>query len=181
MGYDLRRALRFGVVFTWLLCHTHQTPSDIEELDRVERRSADQISVATAGMLHKLFIDRCIGILPENARLQYLGVMALDDGRAKQQVHDSGASYANHWNVDATPVAFSFWLSIEPTKQTVCKTVVNKQTLHVNVDFVDGNKGVDAKLPQLGKLSVREVLKMLENEPEKKETRKDAGPNPSKK
>ncbi len=151
------------------------------ELERVRDDAQRHISVLTLNLFHERVVDQCMGEMPEGTKLQYCGIAAIDKGQRRTGYKNSGDVSTVDWHVGNWLAAFRFWISREKTSQTVVKVRVNDEDIYVNVNFVDENRSIDAKLPQLGNRSVRDVLKLLEDEPLKKETRKDAGPNPSKK
>jgi hypothetical protein len=144
-------------------CAAEPKETSQAEMQRIDQESRRIISLVTTNRFHARFLRACITILPEDTELVYLGDLAADRRLPKFELHDSATSLALYWTVqDSHFELFRFWISVEPTSQTAGKTTIDKQVLFMNVDSVDGNKGVDAKLPQLGNRSVREVLKLLD-------------------
>ncbi|MCL4190973.1 MAG: hypothetical protein KJZ87_04440 [Thermoguttaceae bacterium] len=67
-----------------------------------------------------------------------------------------------HWLVVGRGiVAFDFWISTQPTTETVTDTMIEGQKIFVNVSHVNTNRGLDAPLERLGGLSVRQTLAKL--------------------
>jgi hypothetical protein len=153
-----------------------RTPTETdEEVRRLYQQSERHISLLAANLFHDRFIDRCLKLLPEELHLTYGGDLGLYSRPPKVTVKGSAQSNALIWSVDGKSFGvFRFWLSTERVSLTAGKVMIDGQPLFINIDFVDENRGVDAKLSQLGNRSVREVLKLLEDEPEKKTDRKDS-------
>ncbi len=140
-------------------------PQEIKEIERQvdqQQRSMRQITIREANLIHKWFIERCMDELPRAVTVQYVGLLGTDDGRLKTRVVTDDVGGSLGWHVQADLVMFGFWISTMPTKDTVAKCSVETKDIFVNVSFVDGNRGIDAKLQELGGHSVKDILLRIE-------------------
>jgi hypothetical protein len=79
------------------------------------------------------------------------------------------------WHVQADLVIFDMWISTMRTKETVVKYSIENRDLFVNVLGIDGGRGLDEKLPELGGHSVKGLLSLLEIDTQKRsKNRSDA-------
>lgn len=146
-------------------------PKEIEEIDRrlsLQGKSMREITIREANLFHKQFVETCMENLPREITLQYIGNLGADNGRHKQRILTDEVTAVLHWNVQDHSVRFSFWISTMETKDTLARCSIEKPDIFVNVDFVDGDRSVNQKLPELGNQSVKDVLYYL-NLPRAKE------------
>ena len=148
-----------------LLASEPVSPASIEEKANIREESSRQITLLTANLFQERFVDRCMKGLPKDFQLIYAGYLSKYDAPWGLKVDGAASSTSTSWSAGESgqPATFNFWLSTKPTDETVQRVKIESQMLYINVDFVDGNKGVDAKLSQLGNRSVREVLKLLDD------------------
>jgi hypothetical protein len=92
--------------------------------------------------------------------------LGTDSGRLGQRFDDPEVTPLLEWDVHRGVVIFSLRISTRRTKETLVKCRVDEKDLFVSVPFVDDDRSVDAKLPELGGKSVREVLQFLERDQE---------------
>lgn len=135
---------------------------ELERLDAQQRKSMQEITIRVANLFHKRFIDTCMEALPREVTLQYVGLLGTDNGRLKVRVLTDDVRGSLKWYVHADVVIFDMWISTMRTKETVAKCVIEKQDIFVNVLFVDGKRGLDDALTELGGRSVRRILSLLE-------------------
>jgi hypothetical protein len=156
-------------------------PMSYEQKSTIYEESCQTIKLVTANLFQERFVDRCLKNLPNELHLQYGGFLTkYTSPGSKLEGEAENSSIV--WTVytDRGPTScFNFWLSTRPTDETVQHVKIKSDDLYLNVDFVDENRGVDAKLPQLGNRSVRDVLKLLEDKPEKKTVPKGTNAQPS--
>ena len=167
------------VVPLFSTCQQHKQPDIQHEPDTgpFTRESADPeqeqqikadsraISIRLANLFHYKFVTSCMQHIPDNLQVQYGGHLGTDSGRLGQRFNDSEVTLFLEWDVHGDLVVFSFRISTKPTKHTLAKCQVDNTELFVEANFVDKNRPVDEKLPELGGLSVKEVLLYLEREP----------------
>jgi hypothetical protein len=149
-------------------------PMSYEHKSKIYEESCQKIKLLTANLFQEHFVDHCLKDLPGDLRLKYSGYLTRYTSPGSK-LDGEAENSSIMWTVytDKGPTTcFNFWLSTRPTDETVQHVKIKSDDLYVNVDFVDENRGVDAKLPQLGNRSVRELLKQLEGEPEKKSNSK---------
>jgi hypothetical protein len=134
---------------------------EAERLIAQDQADQRRITIRQANLFHARFIETVMDDLPRNVTVRYVGLLATDHGRGSLRA-PGGIGIPLGWHVqDETLVRFSFWISTKPTTETITKTMIEGQELFVNVDQVDGNRGVDTPLPELGGLSVRNTLAKL--------------------
>jgi hypothetical protein len=60
------------------------------------------------------------------------------------------------------------WISTMRTKETVVKCSIEDRDVFVNVLGIDGRRGLDENLPELGGRSVKKLLSLLESDGQRK-------------
>lgn len=142
-------------------------PQEIKEIERLvaqQLRSMRQITIREANLFHRRFIEVCMKELPRTVTIQYVGLLGTDNGRKKVRIHtdanDVGGSL--DWHVQGDLVIFDMRISTMRTKETVAKCEIEGKDIFVNVQFVDGKRGLDDELVELGGRSVKEILLLLE-------------------
>lgn len=151
-------------------------PRMIKELDRLvsqQQQSMRYITIRDANLFHKRFIDRCMGQLPDEVTIEYVGLLGTDNGRRKTRIVTDDVLGALSWHVQTDLVIFDMWISTMRTKETVVKCSIENRDVFVNVLGIDDGRGLDEKLPELGGHSVTELLSLLEiDTPKKKQESK---------
>lgn len=127
------------------------------------QREADgrTITIRQVNLFHARFTDTVLG--QDELRgltCSYQGIVAVDRGRNKMRAVGVIGDPLG-WGVYGGLGVFGFWISTQPTTETVGETTLEGQKLFINVDFVTENKGPDAPLRELGGLSVREAIVKL--------------------
>jgi hypothetical protein len=150
----------------------------------VKQQEADErrLTIREANLFHRHFIDTCMEVMPTEVTFGYCGLLATDNGRHPLRTYGNviDIGLPLHWGVGRGQLGvFGFWISTQRTKQTLAKCKLEGRELFVNVDFVTGNQSVDAKLPELGGRSVREVLKHIEKPGPKPGLPEDIKPLPA--
>lgn len=136
------------------------TPEE-SQLVNDQMAAAREVSVLQANIIHARFLDRCLEPLPEGVALGYGGMLCREGSRTGQRIVGSFGSPVE-WDVHKNIAVFSFWVSTRRTKDTLATCSIEGKDIFVNVSFVDENRSVDAKLPELGGRSVREVVSAIE-------------------
>lgn len=130
-------------------------------LDRQAIVDADKITVQQLNLFHGLIVKHCMPALPDAAKLQYSGLVGTDDGRHAQRIEKNLGDHTT-WRVQRNVVLFSLVPTTRKMPGSAAKCKVGEQELFVNVPFVDKNRTIDAKLPDLGDQSIREVIALLD-------------------
>jgi hypothetical protein len=138
------------------------TPDDKAEAKVLA--DSKQISAWEVNEVHRRFISLCMQELPDEVTLHYLGTVVTDNGRLKQRVehphgHNIGALLS--WHVVRDLVLFEFSISTTKSEGTVSQCTIEGRTLYVNVSFVDKNRDIKVPLPELGGVSVQDVVRKL--------------------
>ncbi|MCL4190972.1 MAG: hypothetical protein KJZ87_04435 [Thermoguttaceae bacterium] len=127
-----------------------------------QQRDERQITIRQANAFHVRFGEMVINELPWDVTYRYGGPLRIVEDRraARRQAGRSGNTLS--WLVLARGIAmFHFWISTQPTTETVTDTMIEGQKIFVNVSHVNTNRGLDAPLERLGGLSVRQTLAKL--------------------
>src|SRR4029078_10828932 len=106
-------------------------------------------------------VTHCMPAMPDEVTLQYAGLVALDNGRAKQRIHGS-IGMPLQWDVQDDFILFSVLITTKRLPNSLAKCTVAGREIYVNVGLVDGDRGVDRKLPELGSKTIRDILTKLE-------------------
>lgn len=137
------------------------------------KRFANQVTVATLNRFHLALVARMMLNMPPdlNLTVQYQGLVGIDNGRQTGiRLHGSIGSPLE-WSVfDENFGVFTIAMSPQRTADTVCTCRMENQIVFVSVSFIRDHETVNAKaldevLPELGKRSVRDVVRLLEGEP----------------
>jgi hypothetical protein len=148
--------------------HNHTGSVDDErELEDVRKQmQADErrITIRQANLFQYRFVDQCMEGLPEGVTVEYAGVLRTLNAQTGQRVMNQIGDPLR-WDIVKDVVVFSLWTSTEPTKQTLAKCSIEGLELFVNVDFVDEKRGIDEKMPELGRRSIREVVSKIAQPP----------------
>lgn len=140
-----------------------------------QQQDERQLTIRQANAFHVRFAETVLPEMPWDVTFQYSGPL-YRIGHQRQAHHNAGR-IANtlHWLVVGRGiVVFDFWISTQPTTETVTDTMIEGQKIFVNVTHVNANRGLDAPLERLGGLSVRQTLQKL-NGPGPLERRNPAG------
>ncbi|MCZ2077453.1 MAG: hypothetical protein LC130_20935 [Bryobacterales bacterium] len=127
-----------------------------------QQQDERQITIRQANAFHVRFAETVLPEMPWDVTFQYSGPL-YRIGHQRQAHHNAGR-IANtlHWLVVGRGiVAFDFWISTQPTTETVTDTMIEGQKIFVNVSHVNANRGLDAPLGGLGGLTVRQTLAKL--------------------
>jgi len=131
------------------------------ELSAQYRADERVVTARQVNLFHLRFIETVMDDLPKLVALDYQGLVATDRERSRPRKDgDIGLPLSWALGYDGRAVC-TFWISTQPTPETVGDVPIEGQKLFVNVDSVMGNSGVDIPLAELGDHSVRQTLAKL--------------------
>ncbi len=134
---------------------------DSSRIDDEMPRDIERISIATVSRFHDMVVSKCLAELPGDLNLQNCGPIGTYTYARGQRLEGDPAWNCLTWQVNNDLGVFGFKVSLRKTAASVVDLQLDAHRLFVSVDSIQNGKDLDDRLPDLGGLSIRQVLNRL--------------------